>query len=321
MNETLQKTGISFWKEEDFSPETVILRDGREATLWVERETGHGILDRNFWEKEDFYEEDYRKEFTANLGEEVENLNNLSIYAHINEKQFQTFFDLIDRNTRYLELGASFGGVFGKAEKYVKEAWAVEPNRKDAAFLHSRFPESHILNKPLEQAELPESYFSIATAFEVLEHTATPCTFLKKCFDALEPGGRIHLEVPNRNDLLYSTYQIPRYQTFFHHKAHIHYYTAASLKKVLQENGFTGEVTSFLMYPFFNHVFWTQNNAPQGAGEKALNLHVPVDRNTEQGKRIFDFWKQCERNYEQMINSMMLGDCLIFSGVKESVCK
>ena len=80
MNDTFEKTGITFWKENDFHEENVILRDGREAVLWVENETGHGILDWSFWESADFYEENYRKEFTANLGQQVENLQNLKIY-------------------------------------------------------------------------------------------------------------------------------------------------------------------------------------------------------------------------------------------------
>lgn len=317
MNETLEKTGITIWNEDDFHKENVILRDGREAILWVENETGHGILDWTFWESADFYEENYRKEFTANLGEQVENLQNLKIYEGVNLRQFDILKPLIEPQSVYLELGASFGGVFGLATKYAKEAWAVEPNHKDAAFLSGRFPDAHILNQTVEQAELPEGHFSVVAAFEVLEHTATPCCFLQKCFDALEIGGKILLEVPNRADILYSTYKIPRYQTFFYHKAHIHYYTEKSLRLILEKNGFSGHVSSFLMYPFFNHVFWTQNNSPQGSGEKALKLNVPIDFETENGKKIFDFWKKCESEYDKLVNSMMLGDCLIFSGIKK----
>lgn len=317
MNDTLSKTGISFWKESDFKEETVILRDGRNAVLWVEKQTGHGILDEAFWEKEDFYENHYRQEFTADLGKEVENLRNLKIYDKVNEKQYQKIAPYLSSSNHYLELGPSFGGVFGKVVPHVTDSWAVEPNQNDAHFLRTRFPKATIINSVLEKAALPCGYFSFAAAFEVLEHTATPCFFLKKCSDALIPGGRILLEVPNRNDILYSTYRISRYQTFFYHKAHIHYYTPQSLSIMLHQNGFVGDVSSFLMYPFFNHVYWAQNNKPQGSGETALNLCVPVNLSTTEGARLNEFWQKCETEYDHLVNSMMLGDCLIFSGVKK----
>lgn len=51
--------------KKDIHEKKITLRDGRDATLLVHEPTGHGILDSEFWVKEDFYSEQYRDEFSA----------------------------------------------------------------------------------------------------------------------------------------------------------------------------------------------------------------------------------------------------------------
>ena len=83
----------------------------------------------------------------------------------------------------------------------------------------------------------------------------------------------------------------------------------------MQKIGFEGHISSFLMYPFFNHVWWSQNHGPQDCAFSALSTPKPAD-NSPAGKTINDFYKRTELEYERMINEYALGDCLIFQGRK-----
>ncbi len=122
--------------------------------------------------------------------------------------------------------------------------------------------------------------------------------------------------MPNHDDVLLSTYKNSSYQEFYYHKAHIHYFTKDSLLLLCRECGFDGRVISFLMYPFFNHVWWHQNHKPQSSAGVALSTPVPTDGNTALEKEINNFYKKVEKEYEALINANMLGDCLIFQGRK-----
>ena len=64
----------------DFFKKEVQLRDGRDAIIWVEKSTGHGILDWKFWQTRDYYEEKYRTEYSAEINNLLEPTKHLEIY-------------------------------------------------------------------------------------------------------------------------------------------------------------------------------------------------------------------------------------------------
>jgi SAM-dependent methyltransferase len=168
-------------------------------------------------------------------------------------------------------------------------------------------------NSLLEKAKLQNDYYDVAVSFEVLEHIVCPLMFLNTIKGSLKKGGTLVLEVPNHNDALLSCYKEEiSYKDFYYHKAHIHYFTPTSLSDLCRYCGFKGEVSSFLMYPFFNHVFWHQNLGPQPTAEIALSTPKP----TNSWVVINDFYKKVEKEYEKLINVNMIGDCLIYRGKK-----
>jgi 2-polyprenyl-3-methyl-5-hydroxy-6-metoxy-1,4-benzoquinol methylase len=311
----LERTGFSNTSPKDYLCKEVKLRDGRDAVVWVHQKTGHGILDVQFWEGWDYYSEGYRKEFSAKVDETVSPSEHLMIYNDLNEKQFKTFSSNLTRETKYLEIGCSFGGILNKvANAGVEILHGVEPDKQDVEFVLKNNKKAKIFNSTFEEAELPDRYYDIIVGNEVLEHAVSPQLFLKKCFDSLCQNGMIHIEVPNHHDVVLSTYKNSGYLGFYYHKAHIHYFTSDSLLLLCRECGFDGSVSSFLMYPFFNHVWWYQNNKPQSSAVTALSTPAPTDGDTLVEKAINEFYEKVENEYETLINANMLGDCLIFQG-------
>jgi len=314
----LEMVGFNDTSPEDYLSKAVTLRDGREAVVWVHKKTGHGILDNGFWEKQDYYNQDYRNEFGAKIKEKVSPAEHLEIYKNINEKQFNTFASNLTGKTRFLEIGCSFGGILNKvASAGVAICHGIEPNENDVEFVRKSNKNSKIFNSTFEETKLPNEYYDMIVGIEVLEHTVSPYLFLKKCFDVLRRNGLLHIEVPNHNDVLLSAYGNRGYRNFYYHKAHIHYFTAASLDLLSHRCGFYGNISSFLMYPFFNHVWWYQNHKPQLSAITALARPLPTDEKSPERKAINRFYEKIENEYETLINSNMLGDCLIFQARKK----
>tara|TARA_R110000851_G_scaffold152139_4_gene293642 strand:+ start:1576 stop:2541 length:966 start_codon:yes stop_codon:yes gene_type:complete len=317
--ELLETVGLGHFKESDFSAKEVILRSGKSTKVWVHGPTGHGVLDSENWMEDDYYEEDYREEFSGDSkGKNIESERHFKMFRDLNKRQFEQFSEHLDSETSLLEIGCSFGGVVDYVVDFgIRTHHAVEPNKKDALYVREKYQNVKVHNSLLEDAGLAKNSFDIAVSFEVLEHTISPRDFLLKAKDCLKKDGLIHIEVPNHYDVLLSCFKEEiNYNTFYYHKAHIHYFTPESLKSLCEECGFSGEVTSFLMYPFFNHVYWLQNQGPQPTATQALSLPLPTEEKTEAQKQINDFFRSAEAEYENLINLHKLGDCIVFQGVK-----
>ena len=316
-NQLLLDTGLEY-DINDFSKKSIVLRDGRESVLWVHEPPGHGILDRKYWENidEDYYKEDYRQQSSTNAkGGFVEPREHLSICEKLNKRQYEQFSDRVNKDTKYLEVGCSFGGVAKNVLDFgVEVCDVVEPNKVDAEFIKENFDGITVYNDLLENVNIDKKY-NLVVSFEVLEHAISPIEFLKKCNNLMDKGGFINIEVPNHDDVILR-YNTDRYKDFYYHKAHIHYFTDKSLNDICSMAGFDGSVSSFLYYPFFNHVFWLQNNKPQNSAKLALHTPSPTDGKNEIDVELNNFYSEVEDRYDKLINKHTLGDCLVFKGQK-----
>ena len=316
-NQLLLDTGLEY-DINDFSKKSIVLRDGRESVLWVHEPTGHGILDRKYWDNidEDYYKEDYRQQSSTNAkGGFVEPREHLSICEKLNKRQYEQFSDRVNKDTKYLEVGCSFGGVAKNVLDFgVEVCDVVEPNKVDAEFIKENFDGITVYNDLLENVNIDKKY-NLVVSFEVLEHAISPIEFLKKCNNLMDKGGFINIEVPNHDDVILR-YNTDRYKDFYYHKAHIHYFTDKSLNDICSMAGFDGSVSSFLYYPFFNHVFWLQNNKPQNSAKLALHTPSPTDGKNEIDVELNNFYSEVEDRYDKLINKHTLGDCLVFKGQK-----
>lgn len=313
----LKKVGFSNTSPEDYLSKRVVLRDGRQAAIWEHKKTGHGILDNRFWEERNYYKKDYRSEFNAKVIGKTSPSEHFKMYRDLNKKQFKTFSSNLSRKTKFLEIGCSFGGILKQVTRAgVAACHGVEPNMEDAEFVLKSNKKVRIFNTAFEKAKLSSEYYDMIVGIEVLEHVISPKFFLKKCFNLLAKDGLIHLEVPNHANVLLSAYKEAGYRKFYYHKAHIHYFTKDSISLLCRECGFSGNVSSFLMYPFFNHVWWYQNHKPQSSAVSALATPIPTGRKTPVEKEVGMFYRRVEKEYETLINANMLGDCLIFQGKK-----
>jgi 2-polyprenyl-3-methyl-5-hydroxy-6-metoxy-1,4-benzoquinol methylase len=315
----LEKTGFQHLDPDQFRDEKIILRDGRKAVLWVDSDSGHGILDPEYWVENDYYEKTYREQFSANFdGKQVDPENHLAIFKDLNRKQFVQFEKHLSSKSKVLEVGCSFGGIISQvAESGVAEYHAVEPNKQDADFVEKMIPDLKLYSNSFEEADLPEEFYDLVICFEVLEHVSSPRLFLEKTSKVLKRGGLVNFEVPNHNVALLRCYQSSGHDQFYYHKAHIHYFTSESMNRLFQSCGFEGQASSFLVYPFFNHVFWHFNRGPQESFEAALTTPQPTSGESKVQREINAFYSQVESQYEDLVNRHGAGDCLLYQGRKK----
>lgn len=103
--------------------------------------------------------------------------------------------------------------------------------------------------------------------FHVFEHLTGPASWLAAARRLLVPGGRIVIEVPSLDDPLLSLYNSSAYREFYFQRQHPFVYSAASLRRVLEHNGFAVEVLPYQRYGMENHLTWLADGRPGGGAE------------------------------------------------------
>src|SRR6266545_3851981 len=108
--------------------------------------------------------------------------------------------------------------------------------------------------------------FDVVTAFHVLEHVHDPHEFLRRLSRLLRPDGILVVEVPNVDDALVSTYDIPAYRSFYFTNAHLWYFSPRTLDGALASAKLDGTVELVQRYDLSNHLVWMQTGRPGGFG-------------------------------------------------------
>ena len=103
---------------------------------------------------------------------------------------------------RLLDVGCASGAFLRCAADGGWNVVGVEP----ASALCAKAKESigergTVINLPLQQTDLPSSFFDVATLWDVLEHVPKPIEFLKLCASLLKPGGYLFANVPDLGSL------------------------------------------------------------------------------------------------------------------------
>ncbi len=233
-----------------------------------------------------FYAEEYRQEYSHRAEEARTNARELfDVYKQYQKGRLDIVGPLLKPGTRLLEVGASSGQFLWHVKDRVSQVNAIELDKACRAFLEDE------LGIPADDEYLENSRFAgerydVVCAFQVMEHVEDPVKFLKTLAQATLPGGDILVELPNLHDPLLLVWDVPAYGTFYYHSAHLHYFSAQSLRAVARAAGFADsdiEISHTQDYNLLNHLHWIMNNAPQpdchiGLGEvKLKGRHAAIN--------------------------------------------
>jgi trans-aconitate methyltransferase len=95
-----------------------------------------------------------------------------------------------------LEFGCATGELTAQLAPLAREYHVVEGSRRNIEIASARVPKARFIHRVWESFEADTSYSDILL-INALEHAAEPLQLLRRARAWLDPGGRIHVIVPN----------------------------------------------------------------------------------------------------------------------------
>ncbi len=142
----------------------------------------------------------------------------------------------VPSRARVLDVGAGNGTAVATLRSIGLDAWGIEPSAGAVAAAHGRGTTT-VVEGTLETSDLANEEWDVIRFVHVLEHVPSPVATLAIARDALAPGGRIVLLVPNFGGVgrrvfrgSWDGLELPR---------HLHHFTRSSLTQTLHRAGLT----------------------------------------------------------------------------------
>lgn len=249
------------------------LRRG-EGTVYYCSKCDYGMLEPKFKDAKDYYNEEYRKKFKDNLTDSQEE-NPAKIYqmrCEYQKDRLNIIRNFFDKKKTFLEIGSSAGQFLSKIQDEFQYVAGVELSKKCAEYTEQKW-NIPVYTEELSQIEWNDFQFDNIGFFQVLEHIEKPKDFLHDVYKRLKRGGRVFIEIPSLDDALRKLWDVPAYEEFYYHEAHLSYFSEKSICKILEECGYKVEQVNYIQdYNFLNHVYWYFNNKPQSTCEFGLNV-------------------------------------------------
>lgn len=149
------------------------------------------------------------------------------------------------RGPRLLDVGCGRGFLLHLAAAHGFEAYGVDGSAARLAELAPVFGRRLAQADAGADAPLPWGAFDVLAASHVLEHLEQPATLLRRARQALNDDGLLYVAVPEADSVQWRLFG--RHWDAVSPVAHLHYFTRASLERLVGDCGF--EVLSRLEHP------------------------------------------------------------------------
>jgi 2-polyprenyl-3-methyl-5-hydroxy-6-metoxy-1,4-benzoquinol methylase len=136
---------------------------------------------------------------------------------------------------KLLEIGCGAGFFLKQAQSAGFEVHGLELNEKNVAKMQREIGPT-VLNRDLFDAKYPAAHFDVVYMRDVFEHVPRPNEMLREINRIAKPGALLFIEVPNIEGLIYKLVK-ERHVCIFGFE-HLNYWSPASLKLIMQRNGF-----------------------------------------------------------------------------------
>ena len=152
-------------------------------------------------------------------------------------KDYSKIIDFVERKEKgiFLEIG-SYAGIFLNEAK--KRGWnviGIEPLEIPADFSEKEFG-IKVIRKYFEEADIPKKSIEVVVACHVIEHVPNPTSFVRKAFKLLKLGGRLILETPTYDSLIFRI--LKHRKRSIRCDGHIYFFTKKTLINLVENNGF-----------------------------------------------------------------------------------
>ncbi|MDB5194414.1 MAG: Methyltransferase type 11 [Parcubacteria group bacterium] len=155
---------------------------------------------------------------------------------------------------RILDVGCA-GGYFGEEVKKKGdcEFIGIDISEKSVAEAKTKIDGAFVVDIQSEKTNFPNDHFDAIIFSEVIEHLLFPEKALEELKRIMKKDGVLIITTPNllvfsnRVRMLFGKFEYKDF-TYFE-RGHIHFFTVASLRKLLKEEGFMIDATDNLIHP------------------------------------------------------------------------
>lgn len=167
--------------------------------------------------------------------------------ARFQTSRSQLVCQLTQGGGRFLDIGCGNGDLLFMLGGKYRELYGVDIAIRMVERIKAEAGTDSNIKVSVQDAnvrlDFENGFFDTVVAIAMLEHVFDPYSFIRECYRLLAPGGIVIIDVPNvawmprRLSLLFG--QFP--STSHDHGwdgGHLHYFTRASMKKLLTDEGF-----------------------------------------------------------------------------------
>jgi len=140
------------------------------------------------------------------------------------------------KGTTLLDIGCGSGEFLEKMKKAGWEVYGMDVSAEACNLAREKI-QKNVFNDTLKDISFPDNFFDVITLWHVFEHISDPDGLLKEISRILKPDGMLIMEVPHIDNPVFKLTM----GTYFALDAprHIYHYSAATLKQILEKNGYT----------------------------------------------------------------------------------
>ena len=259
----------------------------KKINVYQDNKSKIKFLEKVITNREYYKKIDYRKINYLEKKNKTEVLEKYQIYTDDDQRRVNQF-KVFTKNKDLLDYGCGWGGFLINCKK-AKSLSGVELKNKCISYIKKNFKKIEI-KKDINHFN---KNFDLITLYHVLEHLPNQLDTLKNLRKKLNKKGKIIIEVPHSNDLLF---KFKEFRDFTLWSEHLILHTSQSLKAFLKKAGYKNiKVEYFQRYGFTNHMRWFLEKKPRGH-----DLY---------NETFFN--KNLEKNYKKVLQKIKKTDTLI----------
>jgi len=145
---------------------------------------------------------------------------------------------------RILDIGCAAGFFLNEAKLRGWQPFGIELSNLAADFARNQL-NLNVITGIFESVKLPENYYDVITAWDVIEHVFNPLRFIEKAYKILKPDGILVIGTPNIGSLAHKIRKA-RWKILAPPE-HIFYFNPTTLKLLLKST--FDEVNVLATYP------------------------------------------------------------------------
>jgi SAM-dependent methyltransferase len=306
--------------EGEFSLIATQIREG-EGRIIQCRECGLVMQDIDWGEEQikQYYNEEYQSTNSLVAGKIQTPLEHFQDRVKTIQPVFEKVKPLLRPDSRVLDVGCGAGELLSLIKPQVKYAAGTELHRPFVEFIKNHL-KIDAYAEDINQLPLDRQFDLVISIF-TLDHLVNPLATLLSIKRLLAPGGKIYLEVPNRDEAL--NYFLPevnrhKFNRFFWHRAHFFYFTKTTLGALFQKAGLATAISCRHEYTLKNYLNWYFRGEPQSSFTMGCQETDLFNGDSEFEGRMNKLFAKMEPEFKSIMAETLRGDTLCCLGWVDS---